>query len=195
MNVPYFTNYCGTGHYDDNYLDYSGIRHCIEIIDRFKLKIESVVVLGTATGRVLQHFDDAWGIRPEGCEINRWAHRRIPDRYRSAIACTDLRRYVPRLLRAGRRIDLCFANSLVYLAAEEVEDLLTQCSRICAYFHFLSSTSESFEPDDTHRVTLRPRAWWRERFMRAGFRPTRSPYLFRSQNIGARDRLKLARVP
>lgn len=175
---PYFTNYCGAGHYDDHYLDYSGIEHCIEIINRFELKIKSAVVLGAATGRVLQHFDRAWGIRPEGCEISRWAHRRIPKRYRRAIACTDLRRYIPRLLKAGRRIDLCFSNSLVYLAAHEIEGLLAQCSRLFRYFHFFSSTSESFEPGDTHRVTLRPRAWWRERFIRAGFRPTRSPFLF-----------------
>lgn len=177
---PYFTNYCGAGHYDDHYLDYSGIEHCIEIINRFELKIKSAVVLGAATGRVLQHFDEAWGIRAEGCEISRWAHRRIAKRYRSAIVCTDLRRYVPRLLQAGRRIDLCFSNALVYLAAHEVEGLLAQCSRLFRYFHFLSSTSESFEPHDTQRVTLRPRAWWRARFIRAGFQPTRSPFLFRS---------------
>lgn len=194
---PYFTNYCGAGHYDDNYLDYSGIEHCIEIIDRLKLKIESVAVLGTATGRVLQHFDSAWGVRAEGCEISRWAHRRIPKRYRNNIACTDLRRYVPRLLKDGRRIDLCFSNSLVYLAPDEVEGLLKQCARIFTYFHFLSSTSESYEPADINRVTLRPRAWWRRRFIRAGFQPTRSPYLFRAHTMGTSEcyaRLSLSSV-
>jgi len=94
-----------------------------------------------------------------------------------------MRRYVPRLLRAGHRFDLIFSNSLVYLAPSEVEPFLACCSRIGAYFHFYSSTSESYEVGDKSRVTLRPRRWWREHFLNAGFAPTRSPYLFRSENF------------
>jgi len=179
----YFTNYCGAGSYDENYMMYSGVDHCVEIVDRFKLDVESIVVLGAATGRVLRDLDRAWGVRPEGCEISRWAHARIPVRYRSRIACSDMRRYVPRLLRADRRFDLIFSNSLVYLAPAEVEPFLVCCSRIGAYFHFYSSTSESYEAGDQCRVTLRPRRWWRARFLATGFAPTRSPYLFRSENF------------
>jgi hypothetical protein len=139
-----------------------------------------VIVLGAATGRVLDHFERAWGIRPEGCEISRWAHRRIPARHRSRIACSDMRSYVPRLLRAGRRVDLIFSNSLVYLEPAQIPAFLAQCARLGRYLHFLSSTSEDFEPGDGHRTTLRPRAWWRARFLRAGFAATRSRYLYRS---------------
>jgi hypothetical protein len=179
VEKSYFENYCQAGSYAHNYLFYSGIEHCIHIVDQLGLRIDSVMVLGAATGEVLRDFERAWGIRPQGCEISRWAHRRIPPELRSSIACADMRRYVPECAARGRRVDLIFSNSLVYLEAREVTDFLKQCRELCRYFHFLSSTSESFEPSDTHRRTLRPRRWWRERFVDAGFAPTRSPYLFR----------------
>ncbi|MBI3898237.1 MAG: class I SAM-dependent methyltransferase [Gammaproteobacteria bacterium] len=180
LDVSYFTNYCGAGSYDDNYLAYSGVDHCIDIIDRFKIRIASVAVLGAATGRILRHFEQAWDVRPEGCEINPWAHSRIPRRYRTRIMQADQLEYVPRVLSAGRQFDLIFGNALIYLKESDIDGLLAQCSQICRYYHFLSSTSESFEPGDKYRVTLRPRHWWRQRFIAAGFLPTRSPYLFRA---------------
>jgi hypothetical protein len=179
VEKSYFENYCQAGSYAQNYLFYSGIEHCIHIVDQLGLRIDSVMVLGTATGEVLRDFERAWGLRPSGCEISRWAHRRIPPELRRSIACADMRRYVPECSARGLRVDLIFSNSLVYLEAREVTDFLVQCRALCRYFHFLSSTTEAFEPSDTHRRTLRPRRWWRERFVEAGFAPTRSPYLFR----------------
>ena len=58
--------------------------------------------------------------------------------------------------------------------------VLETASRVGAYFHFYSSTSEDHEPGDDQRVTLRPRAWWRARFLASGWAPTRSRYLWRS---------------
>jgi hypothetical protein len=179
MDKSYFENYCQAGSYSSNYLFYSGIEHCIYIFDQLRLRVDSVIVLGAATGEVLLHFERAWGVRPRGCEISRWAHRRIPAPYRASISCADMRRYVPQCLARGERVDLLFSNSLVYLEADEVTPFLAQCRELCSYFHFLSSTSESFEPNDRHRRTLRPRKWWRTRFIDAGFAPTRSPYVFR----------------
>ncbi len=180
MKRAYFERYCSAGSYDENYLFHSGIEHCIEICDRFGLEIDSVLVLGAATGQVLRHFDDAWQLRPWGCEISRWAWSRIAPRYRRRIACGDMRHYVPRLLRAGQRFDVIFTNSLIYLPASEVPTFLAQCSQLSSWLHFYSSTSEDFEPGDRYRVTLRPRAWWRAAFVDAGFAPTRSRYLWRS---------------
>jgi hypothetical protein len=179
VDKSYFENYCQAGSYASNYLFYSGIEHCIQIVNQLGLRVDSVMVLGAATGEVLRDFERAWGIRARGCEISRWAHRRIPPVYRGSIVCTDMRRYVPQCSARGVRVDLMFSNSLVYLDADEVPTFLAQCRKICRYFHFLSSTSESFEPSDRHRRTLRPRKWWRARFVEAGFAPTRSPYLFR----------------
>jgi hypothetical protein len=179
VEKSYFENYCQAGSYASNYLFYSGIEHCIYIVDQLGLRVDSVMVLGTATGEVLPHFERAWGVRPVGCEISHWAHRRIPAHFRKGIARADMRDYVPRCAARGVRADLIFSNSLVYLDEPEVTEFLTRCRALCRYFHFLSSTSESFEPSDSHRRTLRPRRWWRERFIEAGFAPTRSPYLFR----------------
>ncbi|GEM_PF-5638870 len=49
-DLCYFTNYCSAGSYDENYLAYSGVEYCIDIINRFNIHIGSVVVLGAATG-------------------------------------------------------------------------------------------------------------------------------------------------
>ncbi len=110
----------------------------------------------------------------------RWAHTRIPPRYRLRIACADMRRYVPELVRKGRTFDLVFSNCLIYLEAGEIPDFLAVCSRLGGHFHFYSSTSESFV-NDPYRVTLRPCRWWRDAFISNGFAPTRSRYLWRSR--------------
>jgi hypothetical protein len=180
LKRSYFESYCGYGPYDEDYRYHSGIDHCISIVDHFGIPVRSVLVLGAATGRVLEDFDAVWDLRPYGCELSRWAHARIPARYRRRIERADLRRYVRTLDRAGRRFDLCFSNALVYVEADEIPELLAACARIAGHFHFWSSTSEDHEAGDRWRVTTRSRKWWRRRFAQAGFEPTRSPYLWRS---------------
>jgi hypothetical protein len=184
VDKAYFADYCGYGSYDENYLFHSGVEHCIDIVDRFGIEVQSVLVLGAATGRVLEHFDEAWGTRPWGCEISRWAHARIPGRYRRRIRRADMRRYVPDLLDRHRTFDLAFCNALVYLRSGELPFFLDACSRLCSYFHFLSSTSEDCEAGDSYRATLRPRSWWNRTFRCSGFSPTRSRYLWRSDRRG-----------
>lgn len=181
MRRDYFTDYCGSGPYDESYLSYSRVEECIAVVERLGIEVHSVVVLGAATGKVLAHFDRAWGLRPWGCEISRWAHARIPARYRPRVKCADMRRYVRQCVRERHRFDLLFSNSLVYLEAREIVDFLKLCSRICRYFHFWSSTTEDHEPEDPYRVTLRPYDWWKTNFKQAGFSRTRSRYLWRSQ--------------
>ncbi len=178
MDRAYFENYCGEGPYEELYQLYSGIDHCIRIVEHFRLRIRSVCVLGAATGQVVRDLRQAWHVRPYGCEISRWAHTQIPPRDRERIACADMRAYMQSCLRRRLHFDLIFSNSLVYLPANEIEPFLRGCRELGDYFHFLSSTSEAFEPGDRYRVTLRPRGWWRRRFLAAGFRSTRSPYLF-----------------
>jgi hypothetical protein len=185
MDADYFTNYCGYGPYSENYLFHSGIEHCISIFRRLDLRVESVVVLGAATGEVLKHFEDRWGSRPYGCEISEWAHERIPARFRRRVRRADMRDYVPELLAAGKYFDLIFSNSLVYLEEEEIPGFLEQCSRLAGHFHFFSSTSEDYEAGDRYRTTLKSAAWWKDAFLKAGFSATRSPYVFRSERRDA----------
>lgn len=188
MDRAYFEDYCGYGSYDEQYLFHSRVEHCIEIADRFGIEVKSMLVLGAATGQVLRHFEDAWGVRPYGCEISRWAHRRIDPRRRRRICCSDMRRYVPELARKGRRFDLIFSNALVYLHRREIPAFLSVCSRVGCYFHFWSSTREDHEPGDSYRVTLAPRRWWSGAFRTSGFSGTRSPYLWRSDVLAPRTR-------
>jgi hypothetical protein len=185
MDASYFRNYCGRGSYDELYREHSGIEHCLRTARRLGIRARSVVVLGTATGRVLEDFESAWRVRAAGCEISAWAHARIPARLRRRIARADMRDYVPALAARGERFDLLFTNSLVYLEPRELPGLVEHCSRIAGHLHFYSSTSESYEPGDRHRVTLRPREWWRELFLAHGFQATRSPYFWRSSRLAA----------
>jgi len=176
----YFESYCGRGPYSEIYLDHSGVTNCIASLRRMRVRARSLLVLGAASGEVLGDFERAFGVRAFGCEVSRWAHARIPARFRRRIRRADLRRYVPELARAGRHFDVLFTSALVYLAPDEVEPVLRHCARLARFFHFYSSTSEDFEPGDRHRALLRPRAWWRARFEAAGFAPTRSRYLWRA---------------
>jgi hypothetical protein len=184
VDKDYFTNYCGYGSYDENYLFHSGIEHCISILRRHHIPVVSVLVLGAATGKVLTHFDEAFGVRAYGCEITPWAHRQIPARYRRRIRCADMRRYVPGLVQRRQTFDVLFSNALVYLQEKEIPCFVDLCSRICGRLHFWSSTCEDYEEGDRYRVTLRPRDWWAETFRAGGFSRTRSPYLWRSNQRG-----------
>lgn len=184
IDRAYFERYCGAGPYDDHYLEHSGVEACIDIVERFEIRVRSILVLGAATGRVLEHFHEAWGVRPYGCEISRWAHARIPPRYRRRIRRADMRGYVRDLALRRRTFDLLFTNALVYLHADEIPPLVASCSRICRYLHFLSSTREAYARGDAYRVTLRSRRWWARTFRAHGFAGTRSPYLWRSLERG-----------
>jgi len=181
VDRAYFTSYCGRAPYADIWLEHSGAENCVDTLRRARVPVGSLLVLGAATGEVLLHFERELGVRAHGCEISAWAHARIPVRQRRRVARADMRRYVPRLAREGRRFDLIFCNALIYLAAREVPAVLEAASRVGDFFHFYSSTREAHEPGDRYRVTLRSRAWWRRVFRAAGWVPTRSPYLWRSE--------------
>jgi hypothetical protein len=182
MDASYFRNYCGRGSYDEVYREHSGIEHCLRSARKLGIRARSVLVLGSATGRVLEDFEKAWRVRPAGCEISAWAHAQTPWRLRRRIARADMRDYVPALVARRAHFDLLFTNSLIYLPARELPGLVADCSRVASWLHFYSSTSESYEPGDRHRVTLRARDWWRELFLAGGFAPTRSPYFWRSRS-------------
>jgi hypothetical protein len=179
VNRAYFLDYCGRGDYDAIYREHSGVSNCIERMRSERARVRSVLVLGAATGRVLEDFERAFGVRPFGCELSRYAHARIPARFRGRVRRADLRSELPRLARAGRRFDLLFTSALVYLAAPEIRPALRVSAELARWFHFYASTREDFEPNDPARVTLRTRAWWRAQFLAAGWRPTRSRYLWR----------------
>ena len=180
MDRAYFERYCQRGPYAEIWRDHSGIENCLGSLRRMRLRPSSVLVLGTATGEVLAEFERICHVRPYGCELSPWAHARIPVRLRRRVRRADLRRYVPDLVRSEQRFELVFSNSLVYLEERDVAPVLRDCARIGDWFHFWSSTSDDYEAGDRYRTLLRSRAWWRKKFIRAGFAPTRSRYLWRA---------------
>lgn len=179
MNRSYFADYCGRGPYAEIYREHSGVANCIARLRAERARVRSILVLGAATGLVVRDLEAAFAARAWGCELSRWAHARIPARARRRIRRADLRRYLPELVRTGRRFDVLFTSAFVYFASSELPSVLADCARVTEWLHFYASTSEDFEPNDPARVTLRPRAWWRARFRSAGFAPTRSCFLWR----------------
>ena len=103
MNARYFTRYCGRGPYDEIWLRPQRRRELRRhAAPHARCACGSLVVLGTATGQVLAHFERELGVRAHGCEISALgarAHSRAPPR--GASSARDLRRYLPRLVRAG----------------------------------------------------------------------------------------------
>ena len=179
ISADYFRKYSRDDgrSYDESWRDYSRIDSAIRLAKVRRLK--STLVLGAATGGVLRDLHKSLGVMPRGCEVSRWAHARIPARYRAQVVCADMRNWVPKLVREGATFDLVFTNSLIYLPSVEILPLLRQIARLGRFVHFESSFSES-HCEDPFRITLKPAIWWARRFREAGFEGTRSRYLWRS---------------
>jgi len=130
------------------------------------------MVLGAATGRILPVLEKGFpGAKCGGCELNAWAHARIPAPFRRRIRRADMRDYV-RALAPGARFDLAFSNSLIYLPKREVPRFLGDLAPHVRMIHFESSFRGSACPDP-YRQTLESLEWWNCRFARAGYRPVR----------------------
>lgn len=162
--------------YDEAWADYSRVHNCLHLIR--DLEIRRMIVIGAATGKVLEAFHEELGLYPRGCEVSAWAHARIPARYRQHIERADMRDYLPRLAKEGMRADLIFTNSLIYLDPLDLPAVLASMAQIGRYVHFESSFKES-HCEDPYRRILKPYAWWARQFQRAGFERTRSKYLWR----------------
>ena len=170
IDREYFRAYAGGGDaYDEVYADYSRIDNCLALFPAAKARgIESVCVLGSATGHVLRDLGGHFGCGVDACEISSWAYARTPPRLKRHVCNLDMREYVEALITAGARYDLVFTNSLVYLHAWEVPPFLQRLRLVARRVHFQSS----FLGDcchDPYRKTLRSHKWWDRQFRNAGF--------------------------
>ena len=175
IDEQYFRNYAGSGEsYQRAWRDHSFAEECIA---QFKApgapRIRKVCVLGAATGLILKDFDRHLGVRAAGCEISKWAHSKIPQPYRRRIRCQDMRDYVAGCIERGRRFDLVYSNSLVYLEPRDLRKFLKSLSQVTDYLHFNSSFKGKACPDPYRRI-LESYAWWNEHMVRAGFEELRS---------------------
>ncbi|MBI4396805.1 MAG: hypothetical protein HY548_06905 [Elusimicrobia bacterium] len=165
-----FLNYDGEGRpYQKIWKQYNSVEDCVKILEQNgHAGIESVVVLGTATGEILKFFDSTWNTRPYGCELSAWAYRQIPHPYRRRIKNQDLRHYVK---ECRMKVDMVYANSFMYLEEQDVPWVLKECARIARFLFADLSYSECYAENDRYRKILKPHRWWRDRFREAGFVP------------------------
>ncbi len=171
IDDSYYRNYAGSGRsYDSVYRDYSYSEECAELFSSGRYpRPKSLLVLGPATGRVLQDFHRDLGVKAWGCEISEWAWERIPAEYRARVARASMIDYLSELRESGARLDLCFTNALGYLATPTVDPVLNGLAHSTRYVHFRSSFLGAACPDP-YRQTLKPYAWWVGRFEAAGFK-------------------------
>lgn len=194
IDQEYFKNYAGSGkHYNTVWSQHSYAAEFIQLVKKQRkdpkaqIKIKKIIVLGTATGKILAKIDKDLGIKASGCEINSWAHSQIPAPYKRKIKCQDMRLYIQNCLDNEKTFDMAFTNSLIYLKKNEILGFLKKLSQISKFVHFNSSFAGHACPDE-YRCTLEPFAWWQEVFSKAGFEEFKIPklrrsYVWKSKNI------------
>lgn len=166
----HFLNYGGKGRsYREIWKQYNSVDDCVRIFSQMEeVQIKSAIVLGAATGDILQFFDSNWGTRPHGCELSAWAYQQIPQPYRRRIKHQDMKDYVR---ECRKKVDLIYANSFMYLEEADISGVLKECARIGRFLFVDLSYSECFEEVDPFRKVLKPLQWWKEKFKEAGFVP------------------------
>ena len=184
----YFKNYAGTGKtYDQVWNNHSYAEELVDLIKIFKYDIKSILVLGTATGKVLKLFEKTLHIKPWGCEINAWAYKKIPEDLRRRIRNMDMLDYIKLSSTQNRHYDLAFSNSFIYLTKKDLRQLMSSLAPRVNYMHFQSSLLGQACPDP-YRKILESYEWWSEEFVKVGFSEvkiprTRRSYLWKSSDF------------
>ena len=138
----YFRNYAGSGK------PYARVRkdhsYFEEVVAQFQSsgapRLKNVCVLGAGPGLILDEFQKQfprWKL--SGCEIRRWAHARIPKRYKNAVLCQSMQDFLRTAVKKRKKFDLIFSNSLVYLEPAELDSVLKDIFSTTKFFHFNSS--------------------------------------------------------
>jgi hypothetical protein len=149
--------------------EYNSVTDCVRIFARdLPSALNTMVVLGAATGKILEYFEQSFKTRPYGCELSPWAYRQIPQPYRRRVKNQDMRQY---LKEFQRKVDMIYANSFMYLDEEDIPRVLKECARITRFLFVDLSYLECYAENDRYRKVLKPHRWWRERFREAGFVP------------------------
>jgi hypothetical protein len=186
IDEEFFHNYAGSGKpYAKVWRQYCYFDECCALFrQKDAPKLETLCVLGTASGEILQGFDKKLGLKPYGCEVSEWAWKKVPAAYRRRTRCQDMRDYVKDAVASGKVFSLVFSNSFIYLPEKEVPPFLKDLAQCTEFLHFRSSFSRISCPDPWRR-TLKPYRWWDEQLSRAGFAAIRGvrgsrTYLWRS---------------
>ncbi len=173
----YFKNYAGSGQaYNKVWTEHSYADELIELLPTLKPipEIKKILVLGTATGKVLRVLENGTQAKTYGCEINSWAHAQIPATFRRRIKNLDMQSYVRELHRNEKSFSLVFSNSLIYVPTRDLQPLLKRLSKIAKFLHFNSSFLGHACPDPYRRI-LQSFDWWSAQFAKAGFVEVRAP--------------------
>ncbi len=170
----YFKNYAGSGkNYNQVWNQYSYSKEVVQLFKKSiyphtKKRIKKILVLGAATGKILPILNKGFEAKVWGCEINSWAHSKVPIAYRRKIKNCDMRVYAKDCIKKKKSFDLSFSNSLIYLPKKDIPRFLRDLSKITEYLHFNSSLKGHACPDP-YRQTLESFAWWKQQFEKAGF--------------------------
>ncbi len=183
----YFKHYAGYREpYDENWED------CTQVYDFIgeakKRKHRSICILGTGPGQILAPIKEALKVIPDGCEISSYAFRELSKNeeiskgLKSKIKKMDMREYIQ---KTRKRFDFIFSTTLEYLEEDKVVGHLRECSKKCSYLfvdcYFQGKDDKPREYYDPWRKITRPYSWWKSRFLKAGFEPTKNKKLWKSK--------------
>lgn len=166
----YFKNYAGSGKsYNQVWNEYSYASDLVTLLKKVKIiNIKKILVLGAATGKVLETFEEGLSAKTWGCEINEWAHSQIPAKFKRRIKRMDMRDYVKICKHKNQHFDLVFTNSLIYLQKRELLPILKMIADLGGLIHFHSSFLGN-SCKDPYRNILETYDWWNRCFNKAGF--------------------------
>lgn len=156
--------------YDDIYQHYTRVDEAIILFnDENAPRLRKICVFGAATGRVQEDFFAAFNLISYGCEINKWAHSQIPNKFRTRTKLMDMRDYLKWCIKRKLIFDMGYSNSFQYLSKNEIPSFFKKLSCVCRFVHFHGS----FRGDsakDPYRTTFESYAWWNKQFTSNGFK-------------------------
>lgn len=166
IDKAFFENYASTGkHYNEIWRSYTGFNIFKEYLKDYP-EWKFCLVLGSATGKILEALDKECNIQPTGMEISEYAFNeslKYADEY--VLFHGDIRELITSMPYG---VDVIYSNSLMYLPEEDIVPFLKECPQVGKYFFWYGSM-QGFSVEDSYRVTLQPYEWWNEQFEKAGF--------------------------
>ncbi len=168
--IEYFENYAGSNlSYEKSYKQFGLDPHkLILAFQKAKLEVHTIIDLGCARGLTIEDLRD-FGFEAFGVELFESELNKASPEIRPFIDQMDMRE-IGKL--PPNSFDVAYINSTMYLSEKEIRKFLRDLRRpIKKGIYLMNPYTDDPEtiPDDKHRITLRPKAWWLEVLKESGW--------------------------
>ena len=129
--------------------------------------IKTVCLLGSARAQAYEAFAQGLELKPMGCDPSEFHRSKLSHDAKARIKPLPISEYLHKL-PPQTRFDLIYVESFASLKVQEVPKHLNQLAKICPYLYFDSYWLPPTRKDDPPH-TRRPREFWEEQLVMAGF--------------------------